>query len=125
MNFIQPYRKLFTDLNDSQTEIFVAERTTIVKSIRCTNKSGINIRLNLKAVALLENPIQEAFLAFKCLVLANQSIDLLAILYGQSSEVVEHLLLNGDGLVLYSDDFSHKFDCVFIAYEETELNDAV
>ena len=125
MNFIQPYRKLFTDLSDSQTEIFVAERTTIVKSIRCTNKSGVNIRLWLKSTALLENPIQEAFLAFNCLVLANQSIDLLAILYGQSSEVTEHLLLNGDGLVLYSGDNEHKFDCAFIAYEETELNDVL
>lgn len=125
MNFITPIRKLFTNLNDSKTAIFSAERTSTIKSIRCTNKSGVNIRLNLQAIALLENPIQESFLAFNCLVLANQSIDLLSVLYSNSSEVVEHVMLDGDNLVCYSNGFSEKFDCTFVGYEETILNDVV
>lgn len=125
MNFITPIRKLFTNLNDSKTAIFSAERTSIIKSIRCTNKSGVNIRLNLQAIALLENPIQESFIAFNCLVLANQSIDLLSVLYSNSSEVVEHVMLDGDNLVCYSNGFSEKFDCTFVGYEETTLNEVV
>lgn len=125
MNFIKPVRKLFTDLNDSQTAIFSAERTTYITSIRCTNKSGVNIRLNLKGIALLEDPVQESFVAFNRLLLANQSMDLLAVVAADSSEVVEHVLLDGDNLVCYSNGFNEKFDCILQGYEETELNEVL
>lgn len=120
MNFIKPIRLLFTDLSDSKTALFSSEGNVVVKSIRCCNKSNGNIRLNLQAIALLENPIQEAFIVKNLLILPNQTTDLLAIIYGNTSEVVEHRLLDGDSLICYSDGYDNKFDCTITGYEEVE-----
>lgn len=120
MNFIRPIRLLFNNLRDAKTVLFSSEGNVVIKSIRCCNKSGRNIRLNLQAKALLENPIQEAFIAENLLILPNQTTDLLAIIYGNSSEVVEHRLLDGDSLVCYSDGYDNKFDCIISGYEEVE-----
>lgn len=125
MNFIKKIRDHFIDLNDSQTPIFSAERDTVIKSIRCTNKSGVDIRLNLKIISLLEDPVKESFIAFNRLLLANQSMDLLSVVCATSSEVVEKQLLDGDNLVCYSNDFLEKFDLQIDGYEETELNDVL
>lgn len=120
MNFIRPIRLLFNNLGDAKTVLFSSEGKVVIKSIRCCNKSGRNIRLNLQVKALLENPIQEAFIAENLLILPNQTTDLLAIIYGNSSEVVEHRLLDGDSLVCYSDGYDNKFDCIISGYEEVE-----
>lgn len=120
MNFIRPIRLLFNNLGDAKTVLFSSEGNVVIKSIRCCNKSGRNIRLNLQAKALLENPIQEAFIAENLLILPNQTTDLLAIIYGNSSELVEHRLLDGDSLVCYSDGYDNKFDCIISGYEEVE-----
>jgi len=120
MNFIRPIRLLFNNLRDAKTVLFSSEGNVVIKSIRCCNKSGRNIRLNLQAKALLENPIQEAFIAENLLILPNQTTDLLAIIYGNSSELVEHRLLDGDSLVCYSDGYDNKFDCIISGYEEVE-----
>ncbi|MEY3415604.1 MAG: hypothetical protein RLZZ418_849 [Pseudomonadota bacterium] len=120
MNFIKPIRLLFNNLSDSRTALFSAEGNVVIKSIRCCNKSGRNIRLNLQVIALLENPIQEAFIIQNLLILPNQTTDLLGIVYGGASEVVEHRLLNGDSLICYSDGYDDKFDCIITGYEEME-----
>lgn len=120
MNFIQPIRLLFKDLADSKTPIYSAEGNIIIKSIRCTNTSGENIRVSLEVIALLENPIQEAFIAYNLLVLPNQSVDLLSVLRADSSEVVEHRMFDGDNLVCYSDGFSKQFSCIVTGYKEVE-----
>lgn len=120
MNFIRPIRLLFNNLGDAKTVLFSSEGKVVIKSIRCCNKSGRNIRLNLQVKALLENPIQEAFIAENLLILPNQTTDLLAIIYGNSSELVEHRLLDGDSLVCYSDGYDNKFDCIISGYEEVE-----
>jgi len=118
MNFIKPIRLLFNNLTDSKTAIFSSEGNVVIKSIRCCNRSGVSIRLNLQVVALLEHPVQEAYIAENLLILPNQSTDLLSISYGSSSEVVEHRMFDGDSLVCYSNGFSEKFDCIIIGYEE-------
>ena len=120
MNFIKPIRLLFNNLSDSRTALFSAEGNVVIKSIRCCNKSGRNIRLNLQVIALLENPVQEAFIQEKLLILPNQTTDLLAIIYGNASEVVEHRLFDGDSLICYSDGYDDKFDCIITGYEEME-----
>lgn len=120
MNFIKPIRLLFNNLSDSKTALFNSEGNVVIKSIRCCNKSGRNIRLNLQVIALLENPIQEAFIQEKLLILPNQTTDLLAIIYGGASEVVEHRLFDGDSLICYSDGYDDKFDCIITGYEEVE-----
>lgn len=120
MNFIKPIRLLFNNLSDSKTALFTSEGNVVIKSIRCCNKSGRNIRLSLQVIALLENPIQEAFIIQNLLILPNQTTDLLGIIYGGASEVVEHRLLNGDSLICYSDGYDHNFDCIIIGYEEME-----
>lgn len=125
MNFIKKIGDHFSDLNDSQTPIFSAERDTVIKSIRCTNKSGVDIRLNLKLISLLKNPVKESFIAYNRLLLANQSMDILSAVCATSSEVVEKQLFDGDNLVCYSNDFSEKFDLQYDGYEETELNDVL
>lgn len=120
MNFIKSIRLLFNNLSDSKTALFSSEGNVVIKSIRCCNKSGRNIRLNLQVIALLENPIQEAFIQEKLLILPNQTTDLLAIIYGGASEVVEHRLFDGDSLICYSDGYDDKFDCIITGYEEVE-----
>lgn len=120
MNFIRPIRLIFNNLSDSKTALFSSEGNVVIKSIRCCNRSGQNIRLNLQVVALLENPIQDAFLQENLLVLANQTTDLLAISYGNVAEVVEHRMLDGDSLVCYSDGYDHTFSCIITGYEEVE-----
>ena len=120
MNFIKPIRLLFNNLSDSKTALFNSEGNVVIKSIRCCNKSGRNIRLNLQVIALLENPIQEAFIQEKLLILPNQTTDLLAIIYGGASEVVEHRLFDGDSLICYSDGYDHTFSCIITGYEEVE-----
>lgn len=120
MNFIEPIRLLFKDLADSKTPIYSADGNVIIKSIRCTNTSGENIRVSLEIIALLENPIEEAFIAYNLLVLVNQSVDLLSVIRGDSSEVVEHRMFDGDNLVCYSDGFSKQFSCIVTGYKEVE-----
>jgi|GEM_PF-3593784 len=120
MNFISPVRLLFNNLADSQTALFSSEGNVVIKSIRCCNTSGINIRLSLKVIALLESPIQEAFIAENLLILPNQTTDLLSIIYGESSEVVEHRMFDGDNLICYSNGYQNKFDCIIQGYQEVE-----
>jgi len=120
MNFISPIRLLFNNLSDSKTALFSSEGNVVIKSIRCCNRSGVNIRLSLQVIALLESPIQEAFIAENLLILPNQTTDLLSIIYGQSSEVIEHRMFDGDNLICYSDGYQNKFDCIIQGYQEIE-----
>ncbi len=121
MNFISPIRLLFKELADSRTPLYSAEGNVVIKSIRCTNTSKENIRVTLEAIALLEHPIQEAYLTYNRLILPNQSVDLLSVVCGDTAEVVEHRMLDGDNLVCYSDGFSKQFSCVVSGYQENEI----
>ena len=121
MNFVSPIRLLFKDLADNKTPIYSAEGNVVIKSIRCTNTSSENIRVTLEVIALLESPTQEAYLTFKRLILPNQSVDLLSVVCGDTAEVVEHRMLDGDNLVCYSDGFSKQFSCIVSGYKENEV----
>lgn len=121
MNFISPIRILFKELADSRTPIYSSEGNVVIKSIRCTNTSSENIRVTLEAIALLENPMQESYITFKRLILPNQSVDLLSVVCGDTAEVVEHRMLDGDNLVCYSDGFSKQFSCIVSGYRENEV----
>lgn len=121
MNFVSPIRLLFKELADSKTPLYSAEGNVVIKSIRCTNTSKENIRVTLEAIALLEHPIQEAYLTYNRLILPNQSVDLLSVVCGDTAEVVEHRMLDGDNLVCYSDGFSKQFSCVVSGYQENEI----
>lgn len=121
MNFISPIRILFKELADSRTPIYSSEGNVVIKSIRCTNTSSENIRVTLEAIALLESPLQEAYITFNRIILPNQSVDLLSVVCGDTAEVVEHRMLDGDNLVCYSDGFSKQFSCVVSGYQENEV----
>ncbi len=121
MNFITPVRLLFNNLANSKTAIYSAAGNVVLKSVRCTNTSSVNIRVSLEVIALLTNPIQEAFIAYNLLVAPNQSTDLLSVIRGDSAEVVEHRMLDGDNLVCYSDGFDKTFSCVVSGYKENEV----
>lgn len=121
MNFIKPIRLYYSNLIDEKTPIFSAEGSVVIKSVRCTNTSGENIRITLEVLALLENPVQEAYLTYNRLILPNQSVDLLSVVCGDTAEVVEHRMLDGDNLVCYSDGFSKQFSCVVSGYQENEV----
>lgn len=120
MNFITPIRLLFKELANSRTPLYSATGRVVIKSVRCTNVSSENIRITLEAIALLEHPIQEAYLTYNRLILPNQSVDLLSVVCGDTAEVVEHRMLDGDNLVCYSDGFSKQFSCVVSGYQENE-----
>lgn len=121
MNFISPIRILFKELADSKTPLYSADGNVVIKSIRCTNTSSENIRITLEAIALLEHPLQEAYITFNRLILPNQSVDLLSVVCGDTAEVVEHRMLDGDNLVCYSDGFSKQFSCIVSGYKENEV----
>ena len=121
MNFISPIRILFKELTDSRTPIYSSEGNVVIKSIRCTNTSSENIRVTLEAIALLESPLQEAYITFNRLILPNQSVDLLSVVCGDTAEVVEHRMLDGDNLICYSDGFSKQFSCIVSGYKENEV----
>ena len=70
---------------------------------------------------MLESPAQEAYLTYNRLILPNQSVDLLSVICGDSAEIVEHRMLDGDNLVCYSDGFSKQFSCVVSGYQENEI----
>jgi hypothetical protein len=112
---------LFKELTDSRTPIYSSEGNVVIKSIRCTNTSSENIRVTLEAIALLESPLQEAYITFNRLILPNQSVDLLSVVCGDTAEVVEHRMLDGDNLVCYSDGFSKQFSCIVSGYKENEV----
>jgi hypothetical protein len=123
VNFITPIRILFKDLADSKTPLYSADGNAVIKSVRCTNITNENIRVTLEVIALLESPIQDAFLTFNRLILPNQSVDLLSVICGDTAEVVEHRMLDGDNLICYSDGFSKQFSCVVSGYKENEVID--
>lgn len=121
MNFISPIRILFKELTDNNTPIYSADGNVVIKSVRCTNTSSENIRVTLEVIALLENPTQEGYITFNRLILPNQSVDLLSVVCGDTAEVVEHRMLDGDNLVCYSDGFSKQFSCIVSGYKENEV----
>ena len=121
MNFVSPIRLLFKELADSKTPLYSADGNVVIKSVRCTNTSSENIRITLEVLALLESPIQEAYLTYNRLILPNQSVDLLSVVCGDTAEVVEHRMLDGDNLICYSDGFSKQFSCVVSGYQENEI----
>lgn len=123
--FVTYERKLFTNLSDEKTVLFSAERDTIVTAVIVCNKSDStvpSIRINLQSVALLENPVQEAFFVFNLLVQKNESMNLLS-LKDQNNDITPLFLKDGDNLVCYSNGFSERFDCTVYYRELNELND--
>jgi hypothetical protein len=120
MAFINNIKNNFKNIADTKTILVSAEMTTIITSIRCTNITDSNIRVTLEDIRLLKNPIEEAYLCYKLLVLPNQTIDLLMVTKGNDSELVEHTLLDGDNLVCYSSSYSENFSVIVTGYELLE-----
>ena len=121
MNFVSPIRLLFKDLADNKTPLYSADGNVVIKSVRCTNTSGENIRVTLEVLAIFASPVQETYLTYNRLILPNQSVDLLSVVWGDTAEVVEHRMLDGDNLICYSDGFSKQFSCVVSGYQENEI----
>lgn len=120
MNFINKFKNNFESISDTKVVLFNAEKTTIISSIRCTNITNINIRITLEDIILLKNPIEKAYICYNLLIIPNQTIDLLMVTKGNSSELVEHTMLNGDSLVIYSSSYSENFSCIITGYELLE-----
>ena len=120
MNFINNIKNNFEKISNTKIVLFSAEKRTIITSIRCTNITDSNIRINLEDVRLLKNPIEKSYICYNLLVSPNQTIDLLSVTKGNSSEVVEHVLLDGDNLVCYGNSYNDIFSCVLTGYELLE-----
>lgn len=120
MNFIKNIKNDFEKISNTKTVLISAERNTIISSIRCTNITDSNIRITLEDIRLLKNPIEKGYLCYNLLVTPNQTIDLLSVTKGNSSEVVEHTLLDGDNLVCYGNSYNDVFSCILTGYELLE-----
>ena len=120
MNFIYEIKSNFEIISDTKTVLFSAEKTTIITSIRCTNLSNDNVRITLEDVRLLMSPIEKGYICYNLLLSPNQTTDLLMVTKGNSSEIAEHKLLNGDNLVCYSSSFGETFSCIVNGYELVE-----
>lgn len=120
MNFIKPISLIFGNLSDAKTILYSSEGNVKIQSIRCHNRSNSNIRLNLKIVALLTDPIQEAYIFSNLLLLPNQTTDLMCVSFSNSALIVPKRLKNGDNLICYSNGYQEIFDCTLDGYEEIE-----
>lgn len=120
MLFINHIKNNFEKISNTKTVLYTAEKSTIITSIRCTNISDINIRISLEDIRLLKNPIEKGYICYNLLVTPNQTIDLLMVTKGNSSEIVEHKLIDGDNLVCYSSSYGETFSCILTGYELLE-----
>jgi len=120
MNFINKFKNNFESISDTKVVLFNAEKSTIISSIRCTNITNTNIRITLEDIILLKNPIEKAYICYNLLISPNQTVDLLMVTKGNSSELVEHTMLDGDSLVIYSSSYSENFSCIITGYELLE-----
>ena len=68
----------------------------------------------------MKNPIEKAYICYNLLISPNQTVDLLMVTKGNSSELVEHTMLDGDSLVIYSSSYSENFSCIITGYELLE-----
>lgn len=118
--FIKDFKFDFKNISDSKTPLYSAEKKSIITSIRCTNITDNNIRITLEDRCLLKNPIEEAYLCYKLLLLPNQTVDLLMVTKGNSSVISEHTMFDGDNLICNSESYSEKFSCIVIGYELLE-----
>lgn len=120
MNFINKFKNNFESISDTKVVLFNAEKSTVISSIRCTNITNTNIRITLEDIILLKNPIEKAYICYNLLISPNQTVDLLMVTKGNSSELVEHTMLDGDSLVIYSSSYSENFSCIITGYELLE-----
>jgi hypothetical protein len=118
--FINDIKNNFESISTTRTVLFSAERNTIISSIRCTNITDTNIRITLEDIRLLKSPVEKGYLCYNLLVTPNQTIDLLMVTKGNSSEIAEHKLLDGDNLVCYSSSYGETFSCILTGYELLE-----
>jgi hypothetical protein len=120
MNFIKEVKINFETISDTRTVLISAEKSIVITSIRCTNISNDNIRVFLEDIRLLQSPIEKAYICYNLLISANQTTDLLMVSKGQSSQIAEHKLLDGDNLVCYSNSVGETFSCIVNGYELVE-----
>ena len=118
--FINDIKNNFESISTIRTVLFSAEKTTIISSIRCTNITDTNIRITLEDIRLLKSPVEKGYLCYNLLVTPNQTIDLLMVTKGNSSEIAEHKLLDGDNIVCYSSSYGETFSCILTGYELLE-----
>jgi len=118
--FINDIKNNFESISTTRTVLFSAEKTTIISSIRCTNITDTKIRITLEDIRLLKSPVEKGYLCYNLLVTPNQTIDLLMVTKGSSSEIAEHKLLDGDNLVCYSSSYGETFSCILTGYELLE-----
>lgn len=118
--FINDIKNNFESISTTRTVLLSAEKTTIISSIRCTNITDINIRITLEDIRLLKSPVEKGYLCYNLLITPNQTIDLLMVTKGNSSEIAEHKLLDGDNLVCYSSSYGETFSCILTGYELLE-----
>lgn len=125
--FVTYDRLLFSNLSDERSVLYSAERDTIIAGVIICSRSEDNnasMRINLQTIALLEDPVQQAFYVHNVLIQKNESMNLLA-LKDQNNEPTPMFLKNGDNLVCYSNGYTQKFDCTLYFRELTDLNDEI
>jgi hypothetical protein len=120
MIFINNIKNDFESISNTKTVLIGAEKQTIITSLRCTNITDSNIRITVEDIRLLKNPIEKGYICYNLLLSPNQTIDLLMITKGNSSEISEHLLMDGDNLVCYSSSYGEVFSCILTGYELLE-----
>ncbi len=120
MTFINDIKSNFESLSNTKTVLISAEKKTIITSLRCTNITDSNIRITVEDIRLLKNPIEKSYICYNLLLSPNQTTDLLMVTKGNSSEISEHLMLDGDNLVCYSGSYSELFSCILTGYELLE-----
>ena len=114
MNFISYQTLLYEGLAELATPILSPEKTCFLNGVNICNLTNSNIRINLKIVRLLSNPIKENYIIKNVLIQPNESKNLVSL--GN----LEIFLEDGDSLMCFSNGYSEKFDCT-ICY--TVLNE--
>jgi hypothetical protein len=120
MVFVNNIKNNFEKISNTKIVLISAEKQTIITSLRCTNITDSNIRINVEDIRLLKNPVEKAYICYNLLLTPNQTTDLLMVTKGNSSEISEHLLLDGDNLVCYSGSYGEVFSCILTGYELLE-----
>lgn len=120
MIFTNNIKNNFEKLSNTKTILISAEKQIVITSLRCTNITDNNIRITVEDVRLLKSPIEKGYICYNLLLTPNQTTDLLMVTKGNSSEISEHLMLDGDNLVCYSGSYSEVFSCILTGYELLE-----
>lgn len=114
MNFVEYDSLIFSNLADQKVALLSAENTVFLNAVNVCNTTIEDIRVNLKTVRLLSDPI-ENFNVHNVLIKPNQSCNLVS-LFG-----LEIFLRDGDSILCFSGGYTQQFDCTVCYTKFNEL----